>query len=113
MSDYPKTIAVDFDGCLCTRKWPGIGEPNLDAINALLRRKEKGDRIILWTCREGEMLDEAVSWCKKYGIEFDAVNDNLEDHKEFFKGNSRKVYANEYWDDAAVCVAAYDKTREG
>ena len=112
MSDYPKTIAVDFDGCLCSRAWPNIGEPNIDAINALIRRKERGDKIILWTCRDGEMLEQAVLWCRKHGIEFDAVNDNLPEHKEFFGGNSRKVYANEYWDDAAVYIAAPDRKRE-
>lgn len=37
--NYPKVIAVDFDGCLCERKWPGIGAANWDAIHALIRRK--------------------------------------------------------------------------
>ena len=103
---YPKVIAVDFDGCLCERKWPGIGAANWNAINALIRRKAEGDKIILWTCRDGEMLEDAVTWCYNRGLKFDAVNDNLEENKEHFGNNTRKVFADEYWDDKAVPVVA-------
>lgn len=104
--NYPKVIAVDFDGCLCERKWPGIGAANWDAIHALIRRKAEGDKIILWTCRDGEMLQDAVDWCYNHGLKFDAVNDNLEENKEHFGNNTRKVFADEYWDDKAVPVVA-------
>ena len=106
MSDYPKIIAVDFDGCLCVKKWPEIGAANWKAINTLIRRKAEGDKIILWTCREGKMLDEAVLWCLNHGLKFDAVNDNLPQNKKFFGNNCRKIFANEYWDDRAVRVVA-------
>lgn len=103
---YPKIIAVDFDGCLCVKKWPEIGAANRDAINALIRHQAEGGKVILWTCREGQMLEDAVLWCINRGLKFDAINDNLESSKEYFKGNSRKVYAHEYWDDRAIPVAA-------
>lgn len=103
---YPKVIAVDFDGCLCTGRWPEIGEENRAAINELAQRKSEGDRIILWTCREGERLEEAVQWCMKRGLVFDAVNENLPENKEKFGSDCRKVFAHEYWDDRAVPVSA-------
>ena len=62
-TSYPKVIAVDFDGCLCANKWPEIGEENRQAINELIRRKADGDKIILWTCRTDQQLDDAVLWC--------------------------------------------------
>lgn len=31
-------------------------------------------RLILWSVREGELLQEAVDWCKERGVEFWAVN---------------------------------------
>ena len=105
---YPKTIAVDFDGCLCTRKWPDIGEPNWQAINALIMRQAEGDKVILWTCREGKQLEEAVAWCLNHCLKFDAVNECLPEHKEHFGNDSRKVYADEYWDDKAIRVVAGD-----
>lgn len=106
MSEYSKIIAVDFDGCLCTRRYPEIGAANQEAINALIRRKADGDKIILWTCREGKMLDEAVLWCINHGLKFDAVNDNLPQNSAFFGSNCRKIFAHEYWDDRAVRVVA-------
>lgn len=106
MSNYPKIIAVDFDGCLCENKWPGIGAPNQNALNALIRHKAEGGKVILWTCRDGQMLEDAVLWCYNRGLKFDAVNDNLPQNKEYFGNNCRKVFANEYWDDRAVPVIA-------
>ena len=71
-------IAVDFDGTLCEKKWPEIGEPNTKLIGYLIMvQKTIGAKIILWTCRVGEMLNKAVNWCSKHGLEFDAVNENL------------------------------------
>lgn len=54
---------VDFDGTLCESVWPGIGSPNIALINHLIKRRKQGNKIILWTCREGERLQEAVEWC--------------------------------------------------
>ena len=63
MADRPIVIAVDFDGCLCENAWPEIGEARSDVIHALLERQKQGAKIILWTCRVDERLDEAVEWC--------------------------------------------------
>lgn len=71
-------IAVNFDGTLCENKWPEIGEPNTELISYLIEMRKTFDaKIILWTCRAGEMLDKAVNWCSEHGLEFDAVNENL------------------------------------
>ncbi|QTE71902.1 hypothetical protein JRC49_03445 [Clostridiales bacterium FE2011] len=100
-----KVIAVDFDGTLCEDdRWPEIGKANRGVIDALLREQANGAKIILWTCRAGEQLAEAVKWCTREGIVFDAVNANLPEHTELFGGDSRKVHASEYWDDRSVIV---------
>lgn len=101
---YAKTIAVDFDGCLCEAKWPDIGEPRQQVINELIKQQTDGAKLILWTCREGQQLQAAVMWCLNHGLKFDAINDNLPENKEYFGNNSRKVWANEYWDDKSVLV---------
>lgn len=100
-SIHPIT-AVDFDGTLCENKWPEIGEPNLRLIQDLIDRQKNGGRIILWTCRTEKELMDAVLWCAKYGLIFDAVNDNLPDVKAAFSGESRKVLAHEYIDDRSI-----------
>lgn len=97
-----KAIAIDFDGCLCVNKYPEIGEPILHVINEAKKQQDAGAGLILWTCRQGKELEEAIAACEKWGLHFDAVNENLPSWKEFFKNDTRKVGANEYWDDRAV-----------
>ena len=101
-----KIIAVDFDGCLCTNVWPEIGEPNTKLIYRLKFRRAHGDKLILWTCREGALLDVALEWCRAHGLEFDAANENLPEMVERYGGDCRKISADEYWDDKAVNVRA-------
>ena len=101
-----KIIAVDFDGCLCQAAWPEIGLPNKHMIDKLILQRMLGNKVILWTCREGEMKDKAVEWCRHYGLEFDAVNANLPEMNAMYGNDSRKIGADEYWDDKAVNVKA-------
>lgn len=103
----PKVIAVDFDGCICTKDWPNIGEPNWEVINALKEEKKNGSKLILWTCRCGEALDLAVEACHNWGLIFDAVNENIAERKAVYgNSNPRKVSADEYWDDLAITKTA-------
>ena len=95
-------IAVDFDGTLCFSQWPGLGEPNLPLIEKLQKYKNDGDKLILWTCRQDKELDDAVQWCAEKGLYFDAVNDNLQEIKDLFGNNSRKITADFYIDDKGI-----------
>lgn len=94
-----KIIAVDFDGTLCENKWPEIGEANKEMITYLKGRQVNGDRLILWTCRVGDMLKNAVDWSAEQGLIFDAINENLPDVVASFGTDTRKIFANEYIDD--------------
>lgn len=97
-----RAIAVDFDGTLFRTRWPEILRPNRHVIDRALEEHRKGAKLILWTCREGHLLEEALAACKKEGLHFDAVNDSLESWKRAFGGDSRKIGATEYWDDRAI-----------
>lgn len=99
-----RVIAVDFDGTLCKGKWPDIGEENTEVIEALKKRQADGDILILWTCRDGDLLQAAVMWCLARGLKFDAINDNCRQRVEMYGNNPRKVSADEYWDDRGVIV---------
>lgn len=100
--------AVDFDGTLCESIFPGIGAPNIALINHLKKRRKQGNKLILWTCRVGERLQEAVEWCKSHGLEFDAVNENLPEMIEHWGNETRKVFADVYIDDKAVNKPKYN-----
>lgn len=94
-----KIIAVDFDGTLCRNCYPDIGEPNLKLIAILKNLRRKGCRVILWTCRCGKLLEEAVQWCRQFQLTFDAVNENAEETLLKYGTDSRKIYADVYIDD--------------
>lgn len=93
------TIAVDFDGTLCQSNWPGLGPANETLFEHLKKIKNAGARLILWTCREGNQLEQAVEWCNQHGLIFDAINDNLPELIELFGSNSRKICCDYYIDD--------------
>ena len=95
-------IAVDFDGTLCENMYPEIGKPNNALLDELKIRKNNGAKIILWTCRVGDRLEQAIDWCQEHGLIFDAVNQNLPEIVESFGGDCRKVFAHEYIDDRNV-----------
>lgn len=97
-----KIYAVDFDGTLNTAEYPKLGEPNAELFQFLIKRQQSGDKIILWTCREGELLQEAVIYCRANGLEFDAVNSNISGNKN----NCRKVYADYYIDNRNKMIVA-------
>ena len=107
MRNY-KVIAIDFDGTLFETEYPKILRPILPVIEMAKARQEKGDKLILWTCRTGAELLDAITACNKEGLYFDAVNDNLEEMKEAWRNNPRKVAADEYWDDRAVDTKMFE-----
>ena len=95
---YKPIVAVDFDGTLSLdSQYPNIGRFNTHLYEALMKLRSIGWSIVLWTCREGKELREAVEWCKMNGLEFDATNENPPEVP--FK--SRKVVADMYIDDRA------------
>ena len=95
-------LAVDFDGTLSLGTWPDVGPANEKLFRLLKKRKDEGDKLILWSCRVGKPLEEAVAWCRENDLEFDAVNDNLPEVIEIYGTNSRKVSCDYYIDDKAL-----------
>lgn len=92
-------IAVDFDGTLCSENYPGIGLPNLPLIYLLKQLQRQGKKLILWTCRCESYLEEAVEWCREFGLEFDAVNENVPEILALYGTEARKISADVYIDD--------------
>ena len=94
------TIAVDFDGTIVEHHYPRIGRERPFAIATLKMLIEQKHQIILWSVREGELLEEAVNWCRERGVEFYAVN---RDYPEETAANnphySRKLKVDLFIDD--------------
>jgi len=127
-------IAIDFDGTLvekdCWKKYSSVDDytpvtiksvpsmytsPNMfigiKTVDIAKMYSEVGHTIIMWTCRipggrPGLSLEEAVEWCGRNGLKFDAVNDDVDwshvvDH-DVPKG--RKIIADRYIDDKSCDV---------
>ena len=101
-----RIVCLDFACTLAINDtYPYAGQPNLVAIEILKAYRKKGNKLILWTCRTGFALEEAVKMCKAHDLEFDAINDNIKEAtaswRELNPGveMSRKVYAEMYIDD--------------
>lgn len=106
----PYIVAVDFDGTICENAFPEIGKPRPRVIQAIKDYKRLGWKVILWTCRNKEYLTEALKWCRKHGLEFDAVNENLPEVEEMFGGYTRKIFADVYIDDKNVLIKEVDRS---
>lgn len=97
-----KIIAIDYDGTIALDSYPHAGRPNWPVINKAKEEQAYGARLILWTCRVGDELAIAIEACAEWGLFFEAVNDNPLSRQILYGNNTRKVYADEYWDDHAV-----------
>ena len=101
-------IAVDFDGTIAEHTFPEIGKAVPGAFYWMKKWQEAGATLILWTLRSdghikdgvdyGPVLTQAVDFCRENGVEFAAVNKEIEDG---WKTSSPKVHARLYVDDSA------------
>lgn len=101
MNTRTYTIAVDFDGTIVEDAYPKIGRPKIFAFETMKKLQELGHRLILWTYRHGDRLQEAVDFCKENGIEFYAVNKSFPE-EEFDGSASRKLNADYFIDDRNI-----------
>nr|WP_325288985.1 hypothetical protein [uncultured Bacteroides sp.] len=94
------TIAIDFDGTIVEHRYPDIGRELPFAIDTLKKLSAERHKLILWTVREGRLLDEALEFCRSRGLEFYAVNrDYPEEEQERNNHFSRKLKADLFIDD--------------
>lgn len=96
-------IAVDFDGTIVTHEYPNIGEELPFATETLRMLIRDHHRVILWSVREGKLLQDAIDWCRERGVEFYAINrDYPEEEKEKNNHYSRKLKADYFIDDRGI-----------
>lgn len=98
------TIAVDFDGTIVEHEYPAIGEERPFAIETLKMLIEDRHRLILWSVREGKLLEDAVEWCRERGVEFYAVNKDYPEENGTVNNNhfSRKLKVDIFIDDRNI-----------
>ena len=93
------TIAVDFYGTIVEHRYPKIGEEIPFATETLKILAQERHKLILWTVREGELLEEAIEWCRQRGVFFYSVNKDYPEEEKSHNGFSRKLKADLFIDD--------------
>lgn len=106
----PLIIAIDFDGTIVEHQYPDIGSPVPGAFDYMRQFVERGAKLILWTMRHGQELEDAVAFVKDSGIELFGVNCNPNQHTWT---DSPKAYAQVYIDDAAFGCPLCESKRMG
>lgn len=97
------TIAVDFDGTIVEHRYPEIGKELPFATQTLRMLIEDRHKLILWSVREGKLLEDAVEWCRQRGVEFYAVNKDFpEEDLSKNQSFSRKLKADVWIDDRNI-----------
>lgn len=90
-------IAIDFDGTITTKNcFPDISEIRPHAREAINNFQKAGHKCILWTCREGRYLQDAMDFLFAEGIVMDDFNYSP------YQLQSRKIVADVYIDDKNV-----------
>ena len=95
-------IAVDFDGTISRGKYPAIDGEQPYAGEVLRKLHEQGHYIIIWTCRCGERLLEAINWMVAHNIPFDRINDHNPENLAKYGEGGKKIYAHCYIDDKNI-----------
>lgn len=90
-------IAVDYDGTLETN-----GAVNALLVERLRRDQLRGACVILWTCRAGARLAEALQRLAEHGFRPSLVNANAPAAVARLGYDPRKIIADVYIDDKAV-----------
>lgn len=90
-------IAVDFDGTIVEHRYPRIGKPIPYAIDILKQLQNEHHILIMWTVREGDLLQEAIDYCAEQGLIFFAHNTNFPEEDR--SSGSRKLTADLFIDD--------------
>lgn len=98
-------IIIDFDGTVVTHEYPNIGK-DVGAIPILKRLTNNGHRLILFTMRSDEELEDAVNWfdgnaIPLYGIQKNPTQENWT--------SSPKAYGQLLIDDIALGVPLTNK----
>lgn len=93
-------IAVDFDGTVVEHEYPKIGRPIPFAIETLKALQKDGHTLLMWTVREGDLLQEAIDYVESNGVKYFAYNKNYPE--EDVATASRKLNADIFIDDRNI-----------
>lgn len=94
-------LAIDYDGTLDNAPYPEVGQLALWAKVVMQQLAKEGHTLIVWTCRENQPLQDALNFLRSQQVPFHYANQNDPWMVEAWGNDSRKIFANLYFDDRA------------
>lgn len=101
-------IAVDFDGTIARSNYPVILGEQPYAGEVLRKLHEQGHKIIIWTCRTGDRLLEAINWLLEHRIPFSRINDHDPENVAKYGGEGERRYTLTVTSTTRISVASPD-----
>ena len=96
-------VCALVDGTIVEHRYPEIGREIPFATDTLKMLINDRHKLILWSVREGRLLDDAVEWCRARGVEFYAINKDFpEEDLSKNQSFSRKLKADVWIDDRNI-----------
>jgi hypothetical protein len=97
---------VDFDGTCLTHDFPGLGQ-DIGAVPVLKKLVEHNHKLILFTMRSDNFLDDAVKWFEDNEIPLYGIQKNPTQHTWT---SSPKAYGHVIIDDISLgCPVIHDE----
>lgn len=98
-----KLFCIDFDGTIAYDAYPEIGELIPGAKETMIKIKELGGEICVWTCRTHQAAIDAVTFLNMNDIPYDKFNEPFDDNVNEYGGDhSRKLFSDVYIDDRCI-----------
>lgn len=91
-------IAIDFDGCIVSNRYPEIGVLRSGARDTINKWYEN-HTIIINSCRSGSYSEDMFKFILDNKINCHYINENSQELIEKYNGDTRKISADIYFDD--------------
>lgn len=105
--DY-KYVAFDFDGTIVEDSFPNITKLRPYAKEVINKFSAMGGRVLIHTCRTGELEQDVIDFLEKEGIHYDTINANHPEMQAMYGNDPRKLGADLYIDDKGYKVNKID-----
>ena len=103
-------ISIDFDQTIAVDEFPNVGPAVPCAIKTITSLHRDGHTLILFTCREGQALDNACEWMEEQGLLdlFAGINEWPQCQIDKWGSDPRKIVGDVNIDDRNVGVPCID-----
>lgn len=116
---FKRLVGIDFDNTLVENEYPKIGKLKTRMLEIIGNEQDKYGKenvdFILWTCRRGKELENAIEFIKENKLPIKYFNESHPQALEYFNvvdkipAKTRKIFTNVLYDDRTRNPIVEDK----